>query len=155
MVLRTPSHAGGPRKGVPVGTSRALSRPVVWGVIWGCINAAAPVAVWWLPAATVLALTIALIPGIYIGFAASDGRPKVIAVESCVAGAFLILAAVAVNSAWLLPVVFFGHGAKDLWQQRTQFVRGTRWWPPFCAAVDWVVAAVLVVEIAAGVQLHG
>jgi hypothetical protein len=60
-----------------------------------------------------------------------------------------------VNSVWLLPVLFIGHGAKDLWQHRTQFVRGTRWWPPFCAAVDFVVAVVLFVEIGAGVQLHG
>jgi hypothetical protein len=28
------------------------------------------------------------------------------------------------------------------------------WWPPFCAAVDWLVAAILVPEIAAGVNLH-
>jgi hypothetical protein len=132
-----------------------LSRPVFWGVIWGFINVAAPVVLWWLPAATALALTIPLIAGVYIGFAVADGRPKVIAVESCVAGVFLVLAAVSVQSVWLLPVAFFAHGVKDSWQQRTQFVRGTRWWPPFCAAVDFVVALVLVVEIAAGVQLHG
>jgi hypothetical protein len=155
MVLRSLDHVSGPPGTRPVGTSLLLSRPVLWGAVWGFINAAAPVAIWWLPAATVLALTIALIAGIYIGFAVSDGRPKIIAVESCVTGTFLVLAAVAVNSVWLLPVLFFGHGAKDVWQQRTQFVRGTRWWPPFCATVDWVVAVVLIVEIAAGVQLHG
>jgi hypothetical protein len=33
-------------------------------------------------------------------------------------------------------------------------VAGTRWWPPFCAAVDWLVAAVLVIEIIAGVGFH-
>jgi hypothetical protein len=30
----------------------------------------------------------------------------------------------------------------------------TRWWPPFCLAVDWVEAAVLVVLIAVGVDFH-
>ena len=154
MVTRIVEQAGGSAGVSPVRSS-SLSRPVVWGVIWGFINVAAPVAVWWLPAATVLALTIPLIAAVYIGFAVADGRPKVIAVESCVAGAFLILAAVAVNSVWLLPVLFVGHGAKDLLQHRTQFVRGTRWWPPFCAAVDFVAAAVLFVEMAAGLQLHG
>ena len=33
-----------------------------------------------------------------------------------------------------------------------QFVGNTRWWPPFCAAVDQLIAAVLVVEKAAGVD---
>ncbi|MEA2444344.1 MAG: hypothetical protein QOJ12_1636 [Thermoleophilales bacterium] len=31
-------------------------------------------------------------------------------------------------------------------------VANTRWWPPFCMAVDWVVAAIIVGEIAAGMQ---
>jgi hypothetical protein len=33
-------------------------------------------------------------------------------------------------------------------------VANTRWWPPFCAAVDWLVALVLIIEIVAGVNLH-
>ena len=37
---------------------------------------------------------------------------------------------------------------------RTHFVANTRWWPPFCMAVDWVVAAIIVVEIAAGVKFR-
>jgi hypothetical protein len=32
---------------------------------------------------------LALIASVYIGFAVADGRPKVIAVESAVAGAFV------------------------------------------------------------------
>ncbi|MCU1377056.1 MAG: hypothetical protein JWN29_39 [Acidimicrobiales bacterium] len=79
-----------------------------------------------------------------------------IAVESAVAGAFVVLAAVAVTgSAWLLVIAFAAHGLKDLWQERRHFVRNTRWWPPFCAAVDWLVAAVLVIAIAAGADFHG
>jgi hypothetical protein len=34
-------------------------------------------------------------------------------------------------------------------------VANTRWWPPFCLVIDWVVAAILVVLlIAVGVDLH-
>jgi hypothetical protein len=33
-------------------------------------------------------------------------------------------------------------------------VATTRGWPPFCAAVDFLVAAVLVVEILAGVDFR-
>jgi hypothetical protein len=47
-----------------------------------------------------------------------------------------------------------GHGFKDLWQHRRQFVANTRWWPPFCLVVDWAVAAIIAVEIVAGVHFH-
>ena len=38
--------------------------------------------------------------------------------------------------------------------ERRQFVRNTRWWPPFCAAVDFLVAAILVVAIALGADFR-
>jgi hypothetical protein len=121
----------------------------------GVANAAAPVAIWWLAPSTTHALAIALIASIYIGFAVADGRPRVIAVECFVAASFVTLAAVAVTlSPWLLVAGYFGHGCKDLWQHRTQFVSGTRWWPPFCATVDWAVAAIIAIGIAAGVAFH-
>src|SRR5664279_2237569 len=55
--------------------------PLIWGVIWGVIQAAVPLGFWWLDAATVYALSIVLIAAVYIGFAVADGRPTVIAVE--------------------------------------------------------------------------
>jgi steroid 5-alpha reductase family enzyme len=38
--------------------------------------------------------------------------------------------------------------------KRRHYVANTRWWPPFCLVVDWVVAAILVVLLAAGVDFH-
>jgi len=58
------------------------------------------------------------------------------------------------GSPWLLVAGLFGHGLNDLWQHRTEFVTGMRWWPPFWMAVDWVVAAIIVVEIASGVDFR-
>jgi hypothetical protein len=85
----------------------------------------------------------------------ADGRPRVIAVESVVAGLFVVLAAAGVTATvWPLVAGYALHGLKDFWQERRQYVANTRWWPPFCAAVDWLVAAVLVVEMAAGVKFH-
>jgi hypothetical protein len=55
---------------------------------------------------------------------------------------------------WLLVVGLAGHGFKDLWQHRRQFVANTRWWPPFCLVVDWVAATVIAVEIVGGVDFH-
>jgi hypothetical protein len=49
---------------------------------------------------------------------------------------------------------FAAHGLKDAWQQRVRYVSGTRWWPPFCAAVDWVVASVIAIEIVVGVNFQ-
>jgi hypothetical protein len=134
---------------------RSLRAPVLWGVVWGVIQAAAPLGFWWLDPATVYALGLALIAAIYLGFAVADGRPRVIAVESIVAGVFVVVAAAGVTGpAWLLVAGFAGHGVKDLWQHRRHFVANTRWWPPFCLVVDWVAAAILVVLLAVGIDFH-
>ena len=101
----------------------------------------------WLDPATVHALSISLIAAVYVGFAVADGRPQVIAVESAVAGGFVVIAATAVTgTAWLLVVGYAGHGLKDFWQERHHYVANTRWWPPFCATVDWLVAMILVLR---------
>ncbi|MGY1742949.1 MULTISPECIES: hypothetical protein [unclassified Blastococcus] len=131
-----------------------LRTPLVWGAVWGVIQAASPLAFPWLDDSTVYAMEIVLIAAVYIGFSVADGRGRVIAVETGVAAVFFVVAAAAVTgSAWLLVAGLLGHGLKDLWQHRTGFVTGTRWWPPFCAAVDVVAAALIAVLIAADVQL--
>jgi hypothetical protein len=133
-------------------TSRA---PILWGIVVGVVQAATPLIFWWLDSATVYALGLVGIAFVYIGFAVADGRRRVIAVESSVTFFFVVVAAAAVTATpWLLVAGLFGHGVKDLWQHRTQFVAGTRWWPPFCLVVDWVVAAILVGEIAAGLSFR-
>ena len=133
---------------------QSLRTPLLWGVAFGGIQAASPLGFRWLDPATVYALSLALIAAVYIGFAVADGRGTVIAVESAVAGVFVVVAAAAVTgSPWLLVVGLFGHGLKDLWQHRRQYVANTRWWPPFCLVVDWVVAALIAVFIVAGFDL--
>jgi hypothetical protein len=103
----------------------------------------------------VYALGLVLIAAVYIGFAVADGRPAVVAVESGIAGVFVVLAAIGVTGpAWLLVVGLTAHGLKDLWQEHRHYVANTRWWPPFCLVVDWVAAAILVVLIATGVDFH-
>jgi hypothetical protein len=132
-------------------TNRAFS----WGVAVGVAQAAVAMGFWWLETSTVHALMVTLIAAIYIGFAVSDGRANVIAVECAVVLAFTVTAAVAVTGTpWLLVALYLAHGAKDLWQHRTGFVRGTRWWPPFCFAVDMAVAAIVAAQILAGVEFH-
>ena len=133
----------------------SLRGPILWGLVFGAIQAATPLGFEWLEPATVQALLLCFIAAVYVGFAVADGRPRVIAIESVIAAAFVVLAAASVTAtAWLLVLGYAGHGLKDLWQERHLFVANTRWWPPFCACVDWVVALVLIAEIAAGVNLH-
>lgn len=69
--------------------------------------------VWWLNSSTIYALGLVGIAFIHIGFAVADGRPNVIAVESSVTFAFVLVAAAAVTgSPWLLVVGLAGHGSR-------------------------------------------
>ena len=132
-------------------TTRALS----WGVAFGVAQAAVAMAFWWLEPSTVHALMVTLIAAIYIGFAVSDGRTNVIIVECTVVMAFFIASTAAVTvTPWLVVALYLAHGAKDLWQHRTHFVRGTRWWPPFCLAVDFTVAAIVIAQLVAGTNFR-
>jgi hypothetical protein len=131
-----------------------LRTPIAWGVVVGVLQAAAPVAFFWLEPATVGALGLALIAAIYIGFAVADGRRHVLAVETAVAAVFVVVAAAAATGTlWLIVAGLAAHGVKDMWQHRTGFVAGTRWWPPFCAAVDFVAAGLIAVAITADLPL--
>jgi hypothetical protein len=120
--------------------------PVVWGVVGG---AAGRVASWLLVAAsaTVYACGIIVIASVYTGFSVADGRPKIIAIETGVATAFVVLAATAITRpAWLLVAGLAAHGLKDFWQHRTRFVANTRWWPPFAPPRTGSLAAAITQE---------
>lgn len=132
-----------------------LRTPLFWGLVFGVLQAASPLAFWWLDPATVYSLGLVLIASVYIGFAIADGRSHVFLTETGIASAFVVVAAAAVTgSPWLLVAGLVGHGLKDLWQHRRQFVANTRWWPPFCLVVDWTAAAIIAAEILAGVQFQ-
>ncbi len=132
-----------------------LRVPILWGFVFGAVQAAAPLGLVWLDPATVQALLLCFIAAVYVGFAVADGRPHVIAVECAIAAVFVLLASASVTgTGWLLVVGYAGHGLKDLWQERHHFVVNTRWWPPFCASVDFLVAAILAIEVAYGMSFH-
>jgi hypothetical protein len=104
---------------------------MLWAIAVGLLQAATPLLIWWLDRATVYALGLAVIAGIYVGFAVADGRAKVIAVESGVAFAFHRRGRrrgdrITVACQWTAG----RPRGKDLWQHRSHFVPNTRWWPP-------------------------
>src|ERR1700755_235339 len=149
-----PEHVSGrPRPRERLG---ALPGAVICGAVVGVIQAMSPLGFWWLEPKTVYALGLTLIAAGYIGFSVADCRGHALSIRSRVAGCFVVVAAVSVSgSAWLLVLGLAGHVLKDLWQHRTHFVRNTRWWPPFCATVDWVAAGILAGALLTGVSFHG
>ena len=99
-------------------TERSLRAPVLWGVVWGVIQAGVPLGFWWLDPATVYALSLALIAGIYIGFAVADGRPRVVAVECVVAAVFVVVGAAgsAGRRGWWWPASSLSLELADAWR---------------------------------------
>lgn len=69
------------------------------GLSWQHTRGSSPLGFWWLEVATIYALSLVLIASLYIGFAVADGRPSVIAVESTVAGIFVVIAAAGMDPA--------------------------------------------------------
>ena len=155
MVVRNERHED-PHTGHSASNVRDLRGPLLAGAVVGVLQVLSPFGFWWLTPATVYALGLAFIAAVYIGFSVADGRPRVIVAECIVAGAFAVVAGVGVTgSAWLLVAGFAGHAVKDFWQHRTRYVNNTRWWPPFCAVVDVVVAASIAAALLTGAGLHG
>jgi hypothetical protein len=77
------------------------------------LQAASPLAFWWLDPATVYALGLAVIASVHIGFAVADGRVRIIVVECGVAMVFVAVAAAGITGpAWLLAFGLAAHGVK-------------------------------------------
>lgn len=99
---------------------------------------------------TVAALTVAVIAGIYIGFAIIDGRARVVLSESF-AAAFFAIAALGglMFSSWLIVGALFLHGVWDWLHGHPGDSLTTLpvWYPPFCLAVDWTLALFLVAAL--------
>ncbi len=87
---------------------------------------------------------LAVIGAIYMGFAFSDGRLSIVILELSVATGFLVLALLGL---WQAPL-FVGvglilHGIWDLLHRpRGITTKLPSWYPPFCAAFDFVFAGV-------------
>jgi hypothetical protein len=154
MAVRDERHD--PHTGHSLPSMRDLRGALLAGVVVGVLQVLSPFGFWWLTPATVYAIGLAFIAAVYIGFSVADGRPRVIVVECIVAGAFAVVAGAGVTgSAGILVAGYAGHAAKDFWQHRTRYVDNTRWWPPFCAMVDVVVAAGIAAALLAGAGLDG
>jgi hypothetical protein len=89
----------------------------------------------------------------YVLFAVMGGSTHALIVESI---ATTVFAAVAVagfrSSLWLVAVALAGHGAFDLIHPRLVSNPGVpAWWPAFCLAYDFCIAAVFALLLRARV----
>ena len=120
-------------------------RPILTGVAVG-IGSLAPH--FFLPAEASLAFAavlIALIAGIYFGFAVMNGSPRDQMVEFNVTGLFT-LAGLLGLLLWpiLLPLAYFGHALWDLAhhnKSRLSLVSIPQWYVPWCVVIDVIIGA--------------
>jgi hypothetical protein len=121
-----------------------LLRAVIAGVASGALTA-------WLAWSPLIpdplafhSVALAIIGAIYMGFAFSDGRLPVMILELSVATVFVVLALLGLWQAPLfLAVGLILHGFWDLAHgPRGITTKLPNWYPPFCAAYDFVFAGV-------------
>ena len=95
------------------------------------------------------AIGIALIAGIYFGFAVMNGSPRDQLVEFSVAGLFLLAGFLSLlASPLLLPAAYFAHALWDFAHHRRlrlPLVAIPAWYPPWCVIIDVIVGAGLLV----------
>jgi hypothetical protein len=92
------------------------------------------------------AIFLALVAGVYVGFAVQDGRFGNILLEGGVALIFVFAALVgALAWQWIIPMAYVFHGLWDWAHVKHVNTAAPRWYLPFCAAYDFAVAAGLVI----------
>lgn len=127
------------------GASVFARRPILTGIAVG-VGSLAPH--FFLPAQASLgfaAVLIALIAGIYFGFAVMNGSARDQFVEFNVTGMFAVTALVGLL-VWpiLLPLTYFGHALWDLAhhnKSRLSLVSIPGWYVPWCVVIDVIIGA--------------
>ena len=131
------------------GASWFAKRPIFTGILVG-IGSLAPHA--FLPPQASLgfaAVVIALIAGVYFGFAVINGSNRDQVVEFNVTGLFTVAALLGLLL-WpvLLPLAYFGHALWDLAhhnRSRLSLVAIPQWYVPWCIVIDVIVGTGLLV----------
>lgn len=95
------------------------------------------------------AVVIALIAGIYFGFAVVNGSPRDQMVEFSVTGAFAVASLLGLL-VWpvVLPLAYFGHALWDLAhhnRSRLSLVQIPQWYVPWCIVIDVIVGTGMLV----------
>jgi hypothetical protein len=119
-----------------------VAKAIAVGVVGGAITSLIARAPFIRDAVAYHAVWLAAVGAIYLGFAFADGRPSIVILEMAVATGFLSLAFLGL---WLAPAFIAAglvlHGGWDLVHRpRGITTKLPSWYPPFCAAFDFVLA---------------
>lgn len=125
------------------------SRPLLTGVAVGLASLAPHL---FLPPQASLgfaAVVVALVAGIYFGFAVINGSGRDQIVEFNVAGLFAVAGLLGLLR-WqiLLPLAYFGHALWDLAhhnRSRLSLVEIPHWYVPWCIVIDVIIGSGLLV----------
>lgn len=91
---------------------------------------------------------LVMIGSAYFGFALSSHSKRARIIEIIVASAFVLMAIYGLwVSPWILIVGLFLHGVWDLAHHNNVFnlAEIPKWYVPFCASYDWVMAIYLAI----------
>ena len=122
-----------------------------WAILVGVASGAVTALIAWSPIIpdplAFHSVCLAVIGAIYVGFAFADGRLAVVIIELTVATGFLVLALLGL---WQAPVFLaIGLVLHAFWdlahRPRGITTKLPAWYPPFCAAYDFVFAGVFLV----------
>lgn len=119
-----------------------IIRAVIVGLAGGGLTALIAWSPWIPDPLAFHAVFLAVIGAIYAGFAFADGRLPIVILELSVGTGFIVLALLGL---WQAPVFIaaglFLHGAWDLAHRpRAIPTKLPAWYPPFCAAFDFIFA---------------
>lgn len=129
----------------PAGAGRPLPSP---GVLAGLVFLGfAPLHLFLPQEASIIVagVTLALIGGAYIGFAANADNARIFWMELMTAMAFGVVAALGIWVHWVfLPIGLALHAGWDLLHHNRDFGASVpRWYIPFCVIVDLLIAGFL------------
>ena len=134
---------------VGVNSSVFARRPVLTGIVVGVVTLAPHLFLQPEAAVGYAAVVIAMIAGVYFGFAVMNGSPRDQMVEFNVAGLFAV-AGLLGFLLWpvLLPIAYFSHAAWDFAHHnrlRSPLVSIPAWYVPWCVIIDVIVGVGLIV----------
>ena len=133
----------------PAQLSVFARRPVLTGIAIGVISLLPHAFLQPQASLGFAAVLVALIAGVYFGFAVINGSPRDQMVEFNVTGLFAVAALLGLL--WwplLLALAYFGHAAWDLAHHnkaRLSLVAIPQWYVPWCVVIDVVIGAGLLV----------
>lgn len=119
--------------------------PALWALLFTAITIAVHLSLGREASILVAALLLAMIGAVYAGFAISDGRRSVIAIECIVAFAFAGAALCGLLiSPWFIIAATAAHAGWDFLHHRPgKLAKTPKWYIPYCIIYDLCASAAL------------